>query len=246
MHKLIQGLFFTLLFSLTPVALGQHQINVPIRFHIVEDLTMHKKGVVMNNWISHIDIERVVVPAVNKIWLPANIVFEAESIVRQKALTPVNKKVLIDNIVNARRDKNGKADPQRIKNLNQLIDWQGHDKDIINVYLVPYLGETSQGNAAKRKNRVFISQWTDKPSKAKLSPKKFTLVEQEPFKKGSFSRTLAHELGHILGLKHPNKQQQTQFGLLMGGKKAGYTLTPVHIKNARFRAEKLFSKQQKE
>lgn len=90
------------------------------------------------------------------------------------------------------------------------------------------------GNAADRRN--FIGQWSDKTSE---SPEKFQLTETHPFKKGSLSRTVAHELGHILGLKHPDKTAQTEFDRLMGGKRPCYKLTTQEIETARQQATAL-------
>lgn len=67
--------------------------------------------------------------------------------------------------------------------------------------------------------------WTDKPSRGRKPPQQVKLLEPQPFAVGSLSRTIAHELGHIVGLRHPNKAQQTRFGRLMGGRKPGENLT---------------------
>lgn len=208
-------------------------ITIPIRFNIITDLDMPKKGEAMSSWVTRRDIENTIMPEINRIWRPANIQFSAANITETKALNPDNKAELISCIVTAKRDDEGHSDPRRVKCLNDLIDWREHDDSAINIYLAPYLGETSQGNARRRANRIFLTQYTDKPFRAKRPPVRFKLFERLPFKQGSLSRTLAHEIGHILSLKHPNKSTQTQFDLLMGGKKQGYTLTEEHIQKAR-------------
>jgi hypothetical protein len=53
---------------------------------------------------------------------------------------------------------------------------------------------------------------------------KCLLVEGGNFKQGSFSRTVAHELGHVVGLKHP-LPNVPPFHRLMGGSKPGNDLT---------------------
>lgn len=102
----------------------------------------------------------------------------------------------------------------------------------MNAYLVPYLGEASQGHTRPGQLRVFAAQWSDKASHARSAPERFALTEPLPFRKGSISRTLSHELGHILGLAHPARTQGVT-GLLMGGAQAGYGLTPAEIETAR-------------
>jgi hypothetical protein len=98
-------------------------------------------------------------------------------------------------------------------------------------------GGTSQGTACKGA-RILLGEWTDKPSGGKLPPQKCLLVEPEPFVKGSFGRTMAHELGHILGLHHPKEREVPQ---LMGG--GGYILTEEQKNTAREKAFKITVKQ---
>lgn len=211
-------------------------ITVPLRFHIVADLTMHKNGQEMNSWVGEHDIKLAILPEVNRIWQQAGIAFSIEKILKAPALNPPHKKRLIDYVVDAKRDSDGNSDAKRIKKLNKLINWEEHNPNAINIYLIPYLGETSQGNAKPNFKRIFVGQWSDKPTKGKNTPERFQLTESGVFKIGSLSRTVAHEIGHILGLKHPDKRTQKNFDLLMGGKKAGYQLTGEEIETAREQA----------
>lgn len=215
-------------------------ITLPVRVHIVRDLTMHKRGVTMASWVTPADIRQVVVPEANRIWRGAGIQWLLDGVAEVSSKHTPTRAETIQYVQSARRDARGKSDPQRIQRLYTLLDTDRENRNAINVYLIPYLGETSQGHTKGKQRRILLGQWTDKPSKAREAPRKVLLREGLPFRQGSLGRTLAHELGHVLKLKHPDKRTQTHFGLLMGGKKAGYTITPAQISRARARAQTLF------
>ncbi|MGE0682779.1 MAG: hypothetical protein AB7P69_17985 [Candidatus Binatia bacterium] len=200
---------------------------------------MEKDGLAMQSWMTENDIEKTILPEVNRIWRAAGVTFTLEKVIDGSALSPPDQRQLLDDIVSAHRNHKGKSDPQRIKKLSRLIDFTSESPVSIHIYLVPYLGETSQGHTQRRHRRIFIGQWSDKASKAREKPERVLLTEERPFQQGSLSRTVAHELGHVLGLKHPHKATQTVFGLLMGGKRPGYSLTPQEIEQARRQAAAL-------
>lgn len=172
----------------------------------------------MTSWVTQDDIRNIVMTEVNAIWHAAGIRFEPVCVRSSQSLKPPQKQRLLEGIANARRDADGRSDPGRIKKLKRLIDFTDERAGAINIYFVPYLGEKSQGHAKRKRKQIFIGQWSDKKANG-APPKKFQLTESRPFKDGSVSRTLAHELGHVLGLKHPDKKLQEEFDLLMGGSK---------------------------
>ena len=232
-----------LIFALWSTFSHAANANIPltVRFHVVTKLEIPKGTHHLKSWISEDELKNKVLPEVNRIWKAANISFNLDKVVFTPSLNPADKKQITGYIANAERDDEGKADPERIKLLSNLINFDNENSDAINIYFVPYLGEASQGHAKRKLKRVFIGQWTDKQSKGKSAPERFKLVEKGPFKEGSVARTVAHEIGHILNLKHPEKEKQTQFNLLMGGKKAGYELTKKEIEQARRKATRLNS-----
>lgn len=208
-------------------------IQVPVRFHLVTDLTLQKGGLSLSGWVSPEDVESTVMPELNRIWRAAGIEFVLERVVRVASLHPSGRSELLERIAAAHRDDDGHADPQRIGWYEQLLDFSEESGRSVNVHLVPYLGETLQGVALPRLRRVLIGEWTDKANRASQPPQRCLLVEEEPFRQGSLSRTVAHELGHILGLKHPDRALRSEQGRLMGGRRPGYHLSEEEIATAR-------------
>lgn len=210
-----------------------HVITVPIQIFIITELDMEKKGQIMTSWVKEDDVGNTLLPEVNRIWAKANIAFEINKVSTVAALRPPKRQQLIHDIVSSKRDTEGKSNPKRIKKLAKFLDFSAEMPGVITIYLVPYLGETSQGNAKRALRRITLAQWTDKPSKARSAPIPVALVESPPFRRGSLGRTLAHELGHILGLRHPQKSRQVEVNLLMGGKQPGYGLSRAELDVAR-------------
>jgi hypothetical protein len=241
--KSLSTLIFILIAALSSPHSFAAETNIPLAlsFHVVTKLDIPKGSQNLKSWISEDDIKNKVLPEVNRIWKTANISFYLDSVSFTPSLNPSDKKQITGYIANAQRDEDGKSDPERIELLSNLINFENENPNSINIYFVPYLGEASQGHAKRKLKRAFIGQWTDKPSKGKSAPEHFKLVEKGAFKEGSIARTVAHEIGHILNLKHPEKDKQTQFNLLMGGKKAGYELTKKEKEQARKRATKINS-----
>lgn len=214
-------------------------IRVPLNFFIITELSIPKDSYHLTSWIQEGQIRKTVLPEINRIWKPANIEFYDKMILVRAAIDAPNKKQITDYLASAIRDESGKSDPERITRLSEIINFKEETEKTLNIYLVPYLGEASQGHAQPKLRRAFITQWTDKPSKGALIPERFQLVESGEFKEGSLARTIAHEIGHLLKLPHPEKEEQSIFQRLMGGKKPGYLLTADEIERARKQAYKL-------
>lgn len=215
------------------------EITVPVRVHLVRDLVMPKDGLAMQSWVTEQQVREVILPEVNRIWRAADIAFRLDAAGTVSTLDRPDRRALIDAVVTARRDTDGESDPARIRHLGELIAFAPGTPGTVDVYLVPYLGEASQGNTKRSLRRVFVAQWTDKSSKGRRAPDRFPLTEPGAFDRGSLSRTVAHELGHVLGLRHPDKHAGAATGLLMGGRSPGYALTPEERAKARRRADKL-------
>lgn len=46
---------------------GESTTIIPLRFHIVTDMSMQKNGLEMNSWINKEDIKNTVLPKINRI-----------------------------------------------------------------------------------------------------------------------------------------------------------------------------------
>jgi hypothetical protein len=212
--------------------------RVAVRFHLIADMDMAKKGVAMTHWMTPEMIKTTVMPEVNRIWAPAKIEWTLSGVTPGTTRSEGRSDV-IAYLLAATRDSDGRGDPERIKKLLGILNEDQKDARAVNIYVIPYLGGTSQGNTQPAQRRIIMGQWTDKPSRGERPPEKCLLVEDRPFKQGSFSRTVAHELGHILSLKHPEKNVPP-FQRLMGGTQQAYDLTDDEIAAARKTALTLF------
>ena len=208
-------------------------IRLPLRIYIVSGVELEQKRVKMTQWITPEQVENTVLPEINRIWKPAKIEWVLDKVVEQPAVEVPNLKEAITCIQNAKRDEYGKSDPTRMPHIHALCGKENGHPAINNLYFFPYMGQTSQGNAGLTGNSAFVGVWTDKPSGGEDRPKKFDLRERGRFREGSIARTSSHELGHNLGLEHPDKKTQKEFDRLMGGKKPGNELIPEEIRKAR-------------
>lgn len=213
-------------------------IQLPLRVHLITDVTLVQKEVEMKTWVTSQDFEKEILPEINRIWKQAKIQWVLESIIEQPAAQISDKEAAITYIQNSKRDTPEEKFPERVSNIRRLSATSKRHPVAHNLYLFPYMGLTAQGVASIGGNWAFSGVWTDKPFKGKKRPIKFQLTERGPFEIGSIARTCSHELGHNLGLRHPDKATQKRFNRLMGGKKHGYDLVPEEIEKSRRVAKK--------
>ncbi|MFZ9941030.1 MAG: alpha/beta hydrolase fold domain-containing protein [Luteolibacter sp.] len=217
---------------------GEALLTLPIRFHLTEGAQMNLKGQAMDMWVTPEDIERRVLPEVNRIWRQANIQFVIERCESESLLSPLDRDALIRSVEQSKRGDTEDRETGRIASITKLLDPAQRHPTALNVYLLPFIGSTYQGYATLGGKHAVIGVWSDKASNGKKPPVKALLVEPEPMKVGSLARTIAHELGHNLGLKHPPKDLPNPTPRLMGGRIQGYELTAAEIKKARAIARK--------
>ena len=208
-------------------------IRLPLRVYIVNGVVLKKDGVEMRTWVTPKDVEQTLMPEINRIWKPAGIQWELESVVDRPIAQIPNQLEALRYVQDSERMSSGKQDPKRVAFINALSSSKEQHPVIHNLFLFPYLGSTYQGFAPLPGNTAFCGVWTNKPSGGKKPPQQTLLTEELPMKIGSLARTTGHELGHSLGLNHPDKATQTEFQRLMGGKDQGYRLIPEEVELAR-------------
>lgn len=224
-------------------------IRLPLRVHLMTELKMAHPSGRMGCWLKEDAEVQAVVREVNLIWKQANIEWFVESVVRH---TPYSvDSSATEYIVNAKRDENGRADRARIPKVYSHFDKSKHHPRMQNLYFFPFIGNTSQGNAGDPYDRAndlshhaVVGIWSNKYSDG--TPYRTEIIERANkgvadsrpqlgnyFEKGSLGRTCAHELGHHLGLGHPNRDTQKEFKRLMGGSDPAYSLTRDEVIRAR-------------
>ena len=202
-------------------------LNLKLRVHLMRDITMtHKTGSIMTT--DHITpniVRTEIVDYINNIYNQANLKFKIEDVIEENVIKSENYQKGIEIILNAKRDSQGKSDPSQLKPLYDMMDPSYQTKNIkskknlYHVYIFPFIGNTSQGIAIAKKDynfHVVVGAWTNKFNRGGKPDKQF-LTGSTNGERGSLSRTIAHEVGHVLGLKHIECSNLDHSNCLMTG-----------------------------
>ena len=212
-------------------------LELNLRIHIMRDIIIpHPSGIDLYSWVTSDDVKDIIVPEMNVIWGQANIKWVIDSIIDEDVVKGYNYDQSINYIANCVRDAEGHSDPARLVHLYSLMQPQNRSqadeigKNLFHIYIWPFVGNTSQGNAMKSYDcHSIVGSWSNKHNKGG-TPEKFLLFESHiAFDRGSISRTASHELGHVLNLRH----DECLADCLMSGGSNGYSLTKVQISEAR-------------
>ncbi len=216
--------------------------HLNLRIHLMTDITMtHSSGISMDSWVTPSNVRDIIMPEVNEIWKQANIQWVIESIIEEDVVKHNAYEESIAFIASTKRDSKGRSDRKRLPHLNSLMQrkymskTKRLDNNLFHIYLFPFIGNTSQGNAMRHFEwRSVVGTWSNKHNRGGVPEKTLLIEEHDAFKRGSLSRTIAHEIGHVLNLGHKGCKSDC----LMGGRPQGYLLTNAQIERARTAAKK--------
>lgn len=219
-----------------------------LRIHIMKDIIMlHPTGVCMDSWVTPNNVRETIVPEINAIWSQAKITWVIESIIEEDVVKNDSYQQAINYIVNCGRNSEGESDPARLPLLYLLMQPQYRSKtdelgkNLFHIYLFPFIGNTSQGNAMTGgfDGHCVLGTWSNKHNGGGIPEKTLLTEYHNEFVRGSLSRTASHELGHVLKLKH----NECPYDCLMSGGSEGYSLTKAQIETARLEALERILKQ---
>jgi hypothetical protein len=181
----------------------------------------------MENWIKPADLTGRVLAEVNQIWKPAGIQFVTEQLLEEPILKPDNMAELIETIQNPKSENMKGVDVwfesenASMNAAEKLVDRTQKSMSALNLYVLPYISPHIVGHGPIGTNSLLISTWKGGLSKQPPNKIEFSGIAQ----------TIAHEIGHNLGLRHP-----ADFANKDGGgksvKNAGYELTADEISKA--------------
>jgi len=237
----------------SPTTHAADKLELKLHVHIM-DVNFKPKGEKLNNkHINRAIIQKEVMPEINKIYEQADISFRLASVDRlkiQKQDYPIipegfpSNRVSLKRLVDQAVRVEGKSDEKRQVALMMFL--QKKDKiprsewgtDNLHIYLWPFIGNTSQGNATRAgdgKSYAFhtaVGTWSNKHNDGG-TPERALITESwngvnTRITRGSLSRTIAHELGHVIGMGHNACE-----GNCLMGPTHGYKMTPQQIETIR-------------
>ena len=185
-------------------------IKLKLRVHIMKTSPWtHSSGVLMNNWVTPKDFNEIIILEINEIWSQADIKWDIESIIEEDIIKFEGYEESIIFIASTERDSEGRSNPERLSHLFSLMNPQNMsiadelESDLFHIYLFPFIGNTSQGNAMRGYNfHSIVGIWSNKHNGGGNPEKTLLKENHDLFVRGSLSRTISHELGHVLNLTH--------------------------------------------
>lgn len=221
-----------------PIKLSQQSnLAVHVHVHYITNANIEFKGEYLNMWMDPMET-LFLSNEVNRIWRKSKINFVVTS----------SNEIIHESPSALNEIANSSRDDKTETNWLFLNLVKSYRPNAINIYLFPWIGSTRQGFRPNKRSyphpltqtesTIFMSVWSNKHLGKESPPEHIPITEPEPFVRGSLGRTMAHEIGHVLGLNHPS---QSDISRLMGGPIDGYNLTDSEIQTARAFAKSLFT-----
>jgi len=197
--------------------------TVAIRVHLLTGAEFSADGTKVDLWITPEEFTKEVLPEVNRIWQPAAVQWRVASLEVEPA---VKSRAASAGLAEIRQQ--AKEIGPDIRTL--LPEPTRGARNVIDLYLLPSIG-AANGIAFPKDKVAVVSIWRQ-PGKRPYHRAPLVLTEP-PYV--SVAKTCAHELGHNLGLKHPDPSLKGR--LMIAG--PGLELTPDEIATARREAKAL-------
>ena len=192
------------------VVIVEDYIELNIRIHLMQsEAWIHPLVSEMNMWVTESDVRQTIIPEMNLIWSQASIEWKVEGIINEPIVEYNGFEEDVEYIINSKRDDQGRSDKARLPLLYNLMNPSylsseiELEKNLFHIYIFPFIGNTSQGNAMRPFGfHSVVGCWTNKHNGGG-NPQKTLLTEpHSEIDRGSLARTISHELGHVLGLSH--------------------------------------------
>lgn len=198
--------------------------TVPVRVHLVTGAEFTAAdGTKIDLWLTPDEFTKEVLPEMNRIWSAAGLQWRVMSVDFEAAAKGPAASAGMAEI----RKQAKEAGPAVRAVLPRPA---GGTRDVIDLYLLPSIG-AANGIAFPQNHVATVGIWRQ-PGKRPYHRAPLVLTEP-PYV--SVAKTCAHELGHNLGLKHPDASVKNR--LMVAG--PGLELTPEEIATARREAKRL-------
>ena len=188
-----------------------NMIILPINSYIIKNMNLSVKGKQINSWITKNNAKEIMNNVNNLFFNKYNIHWDLKEIIEFNVPNTANLK-FIEELT---RDTTLYPNDKREKAYCSLIKKNMYSKKYNNIYFSTFNGNTRQGKANINKNKhikdsdlkthihfTLIGTHTNKHNNGNKPKRREIYKIDEP----SLSFTVAHELAHVLGLKHLNSK----------------------------------------
>ena len=188
-----------------------NMIILPINSYIIKNMNLTVKGKQINSWITKNNAKEIMNNVNNLFFNKYNIHWDLKEIIEFNVPNTANLK-FIEELT---RDTTLYPNDKREKAYCSLIKKNMYSKKYNNIYFSTFNGNTRQGKANINKNKhikdsdlkthihfTLIGTHTNKHNNGNKPKRREIYKINEP----SLSFTVAHELAHVLGLKHLNSK----------------------------------------